>query len=69
MNRVGEKGEGESVWLGWFLYAALTAFTPLAKARDEIGRAEIWTAHADALKAAIDREAWDGAMVSQGLFR
>ena len=25
MNRVGEKGEGESVWLGWFLYATLTA--------------------------------------------
>ena len=20
MNRVGEKGKGESVWLGWFLY-------------------------------------------------
>ena len=30
MNRVGEKGEGESVWLGWFLHAALTAFAPLA---------------------------------------
>ena len=24
MNRVGEAGQGESVWLGWFLYAALT---------------------------------------------
>jgi cyclic beta-1,2-glucan synthetase len=23
MNRVGEKGEGESVWLGWFIHAAL----------------------------------------------
>ncbi len=30
MNRVGEKGDGESVWLGWFLHAALTAFAPLA---------------------------------------
>ena len=35
MNRVGEKGDGESVWLGWFLHAALTAFAPLALARDE----------------------------------
>ena len=35
MNRVGEKGEGESVWLGWFLYATLTTFTPLAEARGE----------------------------------
>src|SRR5690606_12019791 len=26
MNRVGEHGRGESVWLGWFLHAALNAF-------------------------------------------
>ena len=35
MNRVGEKGQGESVWLGWFLHAALMAFAPLALARNE----------------------------------
>ena len=56
MNRVGEKGEGESVWLGWFLHAALMAFTPLAQARGEAARAETWTAHAVALKAAIERD-------------
>jgi cyclic beta-1,2-glucan synthetase len=60
MNRVGEKGEGESVWLGWFLYATLTAFAPLAAARGETARAEHWTMHADALKVALEREAWDG---------
>ena len=68
MNRVGEKGEGESVWLGWFLHAALTAFAPLALARDETKRAETWTAHADALKAAIEREAWDGEWYRRGYF-
>ena len=31
MNRVGEGGRGESVWLGWFLHAALTAFAPLCR--------------------------------------
>ena len=31
MNRVGELGQGESVWLGWLLYAALTAFAPLGR--------------------------------------
>jgi cyclic beta-1,2-glucan synthetase len=36
MNRVGEKGEGESVWLGWFLHTALSAFAPLAMARGEM---------------------------------
>ena len=33
MNRVGEAGKGESVWLGWFLHAALSAFIPIAEAR------------------------------------
>ena len=68
MNRVGEKGEGESVWLGWFLHAALTAFAPLALARNETMRAEKWTAHAAALKAAIEREAWDGEWYRRGYF-
>jgi cyclic beta-1,2-glucan synthetase len=33
MNLVGAGGRGESVWLGWFLHAALEALAPLAKAR------------------------------------
>jgi cyclic beta-1,2-glucan synthetase len=32
MNRVGEKGRGESVWMGWFLLAAIAAFAPYARA-------------------------------------
>ena len=68
MNRVGEKGEGESVWLGWFLYATLTAFAPLAAARGETTRAERWTMHADALKVALEREAWDGDWYVRGYF-
>ena len=35
MNRVGEHGRGESVWLGWFLHATLVAFAPVASARNE----------------------------------
>src|SRR5450756_202936 len=31
MNRVGYEGRGESVWLGWFLYAVLAAFAPIAE--------------------------------------
>ena len=68
MNRVGEKGQGESVWLGWFLHAALVAFAPLALARNETRRAETWTAHAGALAAAIEREAWDGEWYRRGYF-
>ncbi|MFZ1413509.1 MAG: glucoamylase family protein [Defluviicoccus sp.] len=60
MNRVGAGGQGESVWLGWFLHATLTAFAPLADARDETDRAARWRAHATTLQASLEREAWDG---------
>ena len=35
MNRVGAGGQGESVWLGWFLSANLGQFAALADARGE----------------------------------
>src|SRR3981189_2842502 len=46
MNRVGEAGRGESVWLGWFFHAALAAFIPIASARNQPGGAIVkaWTA-------------------------
>jgi len=60
LNRVGELGQGESVWLGWLLYAALSEFAPLAVARGDTTRAATWRAHATALQAALESEAWDG---------
>ena len=39
MNRVGERGDGESVWLGWFLHATLIAFAPIARRARRCGRA------------------------------
>jgi cyclic beta-1,2-glucan synthetase len=68
MNRVGEKGAGESVWLGWFLHAALTAFLPLAEARGETVRVEKWASHALALQASLEREAWDGEWYRRAFF-
>ncbi|QUD90829.1 glycosyl transferase [Phenylobacterium montanum] len=60
MNRVGEGGQGESVWLGWLLYAALEAFAGIAERRGEGGRAAIWRAHMGRLQSALETEAWDG---------
>ena len=60
MNRVGEHGQGESVWLGWLLYAALNKFAPLADIRGDTARAATWRAHASALQTSLEREAWDG---------
>ncbi|HVB56534.1 MAG TPA: glucoamylase family protein [Candidatus Acidoferrales bacterium] len=60
MNLVGEHGKGESVWLGWFLHLVLSDFAKLADSRSEEKRAETWRLHVTALKAALEREAWDG---------
>ena len=68
MNRVGERGAGESVWLGWFLHATLTAFVPIAEEREETDRAEKWRTHAAALRASLEREAWDGDWYRRGWF-
>src|SRR5207244_13222763 len=68
MNRVGERGQGESVWLGWFLHATLTAFARLADARHEEARAAAWRTHAASLRASLEREAWDGDWYRRGYF-
>ena len=39
INRVGAGGKGESIWLGWFLHATLSAFAQLAESRGEQTRA------------------------------
>jgi cyclic beta-1,2-glucan synthetase len=68
MNRVGHIGAGESVWMGWFLAASLTAFMPIAAARSDTARVAAWTAHAAALRTALDAEAWDGDWYRRGWF-
>jgi cyclic beta-1,2-glucan synthetase len=67
MNRVGEGGEGESVWLAWLLIRAIALFAPFAEGRDR-ERAKRWTAHAANLKVNLEREAWDGAWYRRATF-
>jgi cyclic beta-1,2-glucan synthetase len=68
MNRVGEDGRGESVWLAWFLIHALDRFVPIAKSRGDAGRADRWRAHADGLKTAVEDAGWDGGYYRRGYF-
>jgi cyclic beta-1,2-glucan synthetase len=60
MNRVGEGGRGESIWLGWFLHATLTRFAQLADRRDQREHAATWRRHATDLGQALERDGWDG---------
>jgi cyclic beta-1,2-glucan synthetase len=68
MNRVGELGKGESVWLGWFLHTNLWEFAKIASARGERKRAETWRLHVSALKAALERDGWDGEWYRRAYF-
>jgi len=68
MNRVGEGGKGESVWLGWLLYAALDAFTGIADTRGDQVHAAKWRAHMQALSNAFEHQAWDGQWYRRGWF-
>jgi cyclic beta-1,2-glucan synthetase len=68
MNRVGSAGNGESIWLGWFLHTILWEFARLAQARGEHPRAERWRLHVSALKASLERDGWDGEWYRRAYF-
>ncbi|TDT93708.1 cyclic beta-1,2-glucan synthetase [Azorhizobium sp. AG788] len=67
MNRVGEGGNGESVWLGWLLIRTIELFAPLAEARDP-ERASRWRAHAQSVCRSIESSAWDGEWYRRATF-
>jgi cyclic beta-1,2-glucan synthetase len=68
MNRVGQLGKGESIWLGWFLHTVLWEFAKVADVRGERERAERWRVHVSLLKAALEREGWDGEWYRRAYF-
>ncbi|MFN0218250.1 MAG: GH36-type glycosyl hydrolase domain-containing protein [Hyphomicrobium sp.] len=68
MNRVGIVGQGESVWLSWFLIVCLKALIPHAAARGDGARAEKWREHIARLGEAIETQGWDGAWYRRGVF-
>ena len=68
MNRVGNEGRGESVWLAFFLYDVLTQFSELARARKDFAFADRCLAEARQLKQNIELHAWDGAWYRRAYF-
>ncbi len=68
MNRVGEGGKGESVWLGWFLLKTLGNFARIARDRGAARQAKAWERHASKLKQAIEHAGWDGEWYRRGTY-
>ena len=68
MNRVGQLGKGESVWLGWFLYTTIAAFTPHVDARKQKARGNRYRKYLENLKKALEEKAWDGDWYRRAYF-
>lgn len=61
MNRVGLQGQGESVWVGWFLSRVLRDVARLAEERGETARARNLLERASDLGERVEEAGWDGA--------
>ena len=60
-NRVGIRGDGESVWLAWFLVATLRSFASvLEQLGNDEEEAREHRRRADELVQSVERTAWDG---------
>jgi len=68
MNTVGNKGEGESVWLGWFLASVLKMFSPYCKRMGEDELADKYLQIERGLIVNIEKEAWDGNWYKRAYF-
>ena len=62
LSTVGNKGKGESIWLGFFLYIILKEFSKLIKQckQEEIETSNWYENIAEKLKENLNENAWDG---------
>ena len=68
MNLVGEQGQGESVWLAFFLTEILQRFSELAQARGDLDFVERCHTESTRLRENIEQHAWDGEWYRRAYF-
>ena len=68
MNKVGEHGKGESIWLGFFLYEVLTRFSEVARLRRDFHFAERCRSEAARVRESIELHGWDGEWYRRAYF-
>jgi cyclic beta-1,2-glucan synthetase len=68
MNRVGQLGKGESIWVGWFLHNTLANFSPFCDQRNEAARGDLYRGHMQSLKQALEEHGWDGDWYRRAYF-
>jgi cyclic beta-1,2-glucan synthetase len=67
MDRVGEHGRGESIWLAWFMIATIQGFISLCERQGRRDLVERWTARASDLQRAVETSGWDGEWYQRAL--
>ncbi len=60
MNRVGNRGRGESIWLAFFIYKVLMDFSRLAQRYGDQTFAKFCAENASKLQHSIETGGWDG---------
>ena len=68
MNRVGHKGEGESVFVGFFLYNVLGKMVDISSQRKDEEFVRKCLERKEKLKDALNNNAWDGAWYLRAFF-
>lgn len=68
MNRVGNQGKGESVWLGFFLYKTLKNFSLLANRYGDHAFATHCDEESNILQKQIEAHGWDGEWYRRAYF-
>lgn len=61
MNTVGNKGKGESVWLGFFLYTVLDQMQVLCQEKEDTNLADDYAQKKEVLRKNLNQNAWDGS--------
>jgi cellobiose phosphorylase len=68
MDRVGDEGRGESVWLAFFLVEVLQRFAEVAERRGDFGFATTCRSAAQVLAHNVEQNAWDGQWYRRAYF-
>jgi N,N'-diacetylchitobiose phosphorylase len=68
MNRVGREGKGESVWLGFFLFAILSEFISLTEARGDSERVARYQSYQEKLGESLNAAGWDGGWYRRAFY-
>ncbi len=68
MDKVGEKGKGESIWLGFFLYDVLVKFAVIADNHSDTVFGEKCRKEAAKLQNNLEENGWDGSWYRRAYF-